>query len=79
MKVLESNCDPQSDFYKENYEAMAKVNEELDKITKQTLDVDEKNRKLAQSRDKKLPRERINALLDYGSPFLELSQLAGYK
>lgn len=28
---------------------------------------------------KLLPRERINLLLDPGSPFLELSQLAGYK
>jgi hypothetical protein len=30
------------------------------------------------SRGKMLPRERINAILDEGSPFLELSQLAGY-
>ena len=30
------------------------------------------------SRDKLLPRERIAALLDPGSPFLELSQLAGF-
>lgn len=29
------------------------------------------------SRGKMLPRERIRALLDHGSPFLELSQLAG--
>ena len=29
-------------------------------------------------RGKLLPRERINALLDPGSPFLELSQLAGH-
>jgi hypothetical protein len=26
----------------------------------------------------RLPRERIDAILDEGSPFLELSQLAGY-
>lgn len=30
------------------------------------------------SRNKMLPRERIKALLDPGSPFLELSQLAGH-
>ena len=29
------------------------------------------------ARNKMLPRERIAALLDPGSPFLELSQLAG--
>ena len=31
------------------------------------------------SRNKLLPRERIAALLDPGSPFLELSQLAGHQ
>jgi len=31
------------------------------------------------SRGKLLPRDRINELLDPGSPFLEFSQLAGYK
>jgi hypothetical protein len=31
------------------------------------------------SRNKWLPRERINMLLDPGSPFLELSPLAGHK
>ncbi|EFN77553.1 Methylcrotonoyl-CoA carboxylase beta chain, mitochondrial [Harpegnathos saltator] len=31
------------------------------------------------SRGKLLPRERVNTLLDRNSPFLELSQLAGYK
>lgn len=31
------------------------------------------------ARGKLLPRERIAALLDPGSPFLELSQLAGHQ
>jgi len=31
------------------------------------------------ARGKLLPRDRLNALLDPGSPFLELSQLAAYK
>lgn len=31
------------------------------------------------SKGKLLPRERINTLLDPGSPFLEFSQLAGYE
>jgi len=35
--------------------------------------VDQKYRDLAKKRDKLLPRERINAILDKGSPFLELS------
>ena len=31
------------------------------------------------SKGKLLVRQRINTLLDTGSPFLELSQMAGYK
>lgn len=31
------------------------------------------------SKGKLLPRNRINVLLDKGSPFLEFSQLAGYQ
>ena len=39
----------------------------------------EKARAKHTARGKLLPRERLNALLDPGSPFLELSQLAAYK
>lgn len=73
MKVLESNCDTQSASYKENYDAMMRTNEELDKITRETMHIDDKYKELAKKRDKKLPRERVNAILDHGSPFLELS------
>lgn len=40
---------------------------------------DEKARKRHTSNGKLLPRDRISCLLDPGSPFLELSQLAGHK
>ncbi|CDW84536.1 methylcrotonoyl-carboxylase [Stylonychia lemnae] len=79
MKVLGPECDTQSDFYKQNYEAMQKVNDELDTITKQMMHIDDKYKEIAKKRDKKQARERINAIIDHGSPFLELSQLAGYK
>ena len=36
----------------------------------------ERSRERHLSRGKLLPRDRVNALLDVGSPFLELSQLA---
>lgn len=38
----------------------------------------EKAIKRHRERGKLLPRERIDAILDPGSPFLELSQLAGH-
>ena len=40
--------------------------------------VDTKEREKAKAKGKLLPRERINALVDPGTPFLELSQLAGH-
>ena len=58
---------------------MTKLNEELDERTREVMNVDEKYRQLAKKRDKLLTRERINAILDNGSPFLEIGQLAGYK
>jgi 3-methylcrotonyl-CoA carboxylase beta subunit len=42
-----------------------------------TLGGSEKARKLHKSRGQMLPRERITALLDPGSPFLEIGHLAG--
>lgn len=42
------------------------------------MDVGQRQRDLSIKRDKLLPRERINAVLDKGSPFLEVGQLAGY-
>ena len=39
----------------------------------------EKYQQRHKARGKLLPRERLDALLDAGSPFLELSQLAAYK
>ena len=78
MRVLDSGIDTGSADYKDNYQQMMKQNEELDRITGKTMDVDRDYREKALKRDKLLPRERINAILDHGSPFLELSQLAGF-
>ncbi|OON19642.1 hypothetical protein X801_04490 [Opisthorchis viverrini] len=55
------------------------VSDLKEKITMIALGGPESNRQLHLSRGKLLPRDRIDKLLDPGSPFLELSQLAGYK
>lgn len=49
-----------------------------DKIAQIKQGGGEKSNKRHTDRGKLLPRERINALLDKGSPFLELSQLAAW-
>ncbi|XP_073251593.1 methylcrotonoyl-CoA carboxylase beta chain, mitochondrial-like isoform X1 [Porites lutea] len=59
---------------------MAAVVQDLEKtVGKIKLGGDEKARKRHTSKGKMLPRDRISCLLDPGSPFLELSQLAGHK
>ncbi len=62
-----------------NQDAMqATVNDLRDKIATIALGGGPKYQERHVARGKLLPRERINALLDEGSPFLELSQLAAY-
>lgn len=52
---------------------------DLQGITQNVLKTDETAIKRHTSKGKLLMRERISKLLDPGSPFLELSQLAGYE
>ncbi|XP_078477017.1 methylcrotonoyl-CoA carboxylase beta chain, mitochondrial isoform X2 [Lampetra planeri] len=64
----------------ENYENMQSlVTEMKERVEKVKQGGGEKARALHTSRGKLLPRERIDKLLDPGSPFLELSQFAGYE
>ena len=77
MTVLSSAIDTRSDTFKKNAEAMRALVADLKVRTDQVrLGGGEESRKRHVSRGKLLPRERVRALLDPGSPFLELSPLA---
>ncbi|XP_069348888.1 methylcrotonoyl-CoA carboxylase beta chain, mitochondrial [Eulemur rufifrons] len=77
---LGTKPDSSSAIYRENYEQMkALVNQLHERMQHIKLGGDEKARARHISRGKLLPRERIDNLIDPGSPFLELSQLAGYQ
>ncbi|ESO83175.1 hypothetical protein LOTGIDRAFT_197533 [Lottia gigantea] len=72
--------DTSSAEYKENYERMKSLVTDLRSTVSKVLQGGgEKARDRHVSRGKMLPRDRINNLLDPESPFLELSQLAGYE
>uniref|UniRef100_A0AAZ3QYF4 methylcrotonoyl-CoA carboxylase n=1 Tax=Oncorhynchus tshawytscha TaxID=74940 RepID=A0AAZ3QYF4_ONCTS len=72
--------DTQSAEFAENYERMQVLVDELKgRSEKIKLGGGERARKLHISRGKLLPRERIDRLLDPGSPFLEFSQFAAYE
>uniref|UniRef100_A0A671XJW2 methylcrotonoyl-CoA carboxylase n=1 Tax=Sparus aurata TaxID=8175 RepID=A0A671XJW2_SPAAU len=66
--------------FQENYDRMKILVDELKNRTEKIkLGGGEKARRLHTSRGKLLPRERIDRLLDPGTPFLEFSQFAAYE
>jgi len=79
MTTLKTAINPHSAEFKANAAAMQVLVDDLKKkVRKISLGGGDKANKKHLARGKLLPRERIKNLLDKGSPFLELSQLAAY-
>ncbi|HEM46589.1 MAG TPA: methylcrotonoyl-CoA carboxylase [Alphaproteobacteria bacterium] len=79
MTVLRSAIDRRSDEFAANDAAMrALVGDLLAQVERVRLGGGEAARDRHAGRGKMLPRERVRSLLDPGSPFLELSQLAAH-
>lgn len=77
---LKSDANHRSDTFQENHEQMLQLVDELKENTSRiSLGGNENARQRHTSKGKMLPRDRIQALIDPGSAFLEFSQLAGYK
>ena len=80
MTVLETSLDPRGPEFKANAEAMAGLVADLaDKVATIESGGSEAARERHVGRGKMLARERVAALIDPGSPFLELSQLAAFR
>ena len=78
MSVWSSTINPASESYQANREAMLRCLEQVRELEQRTVERSSKSAPLFRSRKQLLPRERLSLLLDAGSPFLELSALAGY-
>ena len=79
MKVFKSKIDPDSEGFKNNFQYHQNLAQQLkNDLAKVSEGGKEFSRQLHQSRGKLLPRERVNRLLDSGSPFLEISPMAAY-
>ncbi|MBL8517641.1 MAG: methylcrotonoyl-CoA carboxylase [Betaproteobacteria bacterium] len=79
MPILKSKIDTRSPAFAENSAAMqAVVNDLRGKVAQVGNGGGEDAAKKHTARGKLLPRDRVAALLDPGSPFLELSQLAAF-
>ncbi|HSZ40746.1 MAG TPA: carboxyl transferase domain-containing protein [Trebonia sp.] len=77
MAVMGTETGPGSEAYKRNYEANAALAAELrDRVAKAREGGPARARDRHVQRGKLLPRDRVDALIDPGSPFLELSPLA---
>ena len=79
MPHIESKLNPRSDDFKANVAAMQAIVDDLrDKVEKIAAGGGEAAAAKHLARGKLLPRDRVQMLLDPGTPFLELSQMAAY-
>ena len=79
MSVIQSKLNTRSEEFAANSDHMQGLVEDLClRIEEIRKGGGEKYQQRHESRGKMLARDRINALIDPGSPFLELSQLAAY-
>ncbi|KAJ1959349.1 hypothetical protein GGI12_004382 [Dipsacomyces acuminosporus] len=79
MTAIPDTTETKSAQFQENAANMAQAVEDLEtQIGRISLGGNERARQKHLARNKLLPRDRIAKLLDPGSPFLELSQLAGH-
>src|ERR1039458_637191 len=79
MNRLASTLDPLSEAFGRNRAVNVALAAMLrDRVSSAALGGPEAARKRHAERGKLLPRERVERLLDLGSPFLEVGQLAAY-
>ena len=77
MPIIESKLNPRSDDFRTNAAALEALVADLRaKVEKLALGGGQAARDKHTGRGKLLPRDRIHRLLDPGSPFLEIGQLA---
>ncbi|KAJ2475321.1 Methylcrotonoyl-CoA carboxylase beta chain, mitochondrial, partial [Coemansia sp. RSA 2320] len=80
MPVIPNTVEPKSKEFGENARSMAAAVADLEaQVAKAAQGGSEEARQKHVARGKLLPRDRVARLLDRGSPFLELSQLAGHE
>lgn len=79
MPQIESKLNPRSEEFQHNRDAMQRIVDDLrEKVAAIAEGGGQAAREKHVARGKLLPRERVQMLLDPGTPFLEFSQLAAY-
>jgi geranyl-CoA carboxylase beta subunit len=78
MAILDSTIAPSSDAYKANRAGMLALIARMRALEERTRTASAAAKDRFHKRGQLLPRERVALVLDPGSPFIELSTLAGY-
>jgi geranyl-CoA carboxylase beta subunit len=78
MPIIESRLGAHNDAYRVNRDHMLQLLSEVRSLEARTRERSESSRPLFEKRGQLLPRDRVALLIDPGSPFLELSSIAGY-
>lgn len=78
MAVIESAISRESAEFKANAEALAKTVADMRAIQQKVVDKSYEAKPKFDKRGQTLPHERVQLLLDPGSPFVEVCGLAGY-
>jgi geranyl-CoA carboxylase beta subunit len=78
MPILESTIAPSSDAYKSNRDGMLALIARMRALEERTRTASAAAKDRFHKRGQLLPRERVALVLDPGSPFIELSTLAGF-
>lgn len=76
--MLDEEVDKTCEIYQSNYDAMRDMNVELEARVNEAMLISKREQEKLAERDKRTPRQRITRIIDRGSPFLEVGQLAGY-
>src|SRR4051794_22742655 len=78
MPVIDSTIAPSSEAYKANRDGMLALIARMRALEERTRTASAAVKDRFHQRGQLLPRERVALALDPGSPFIELSTLAGY-
>ena len=77
---LQTTVDPTSEEFKENEQQMSEVMNRVQELSRKIQQGgSEKARQKHLARNKMLPRDRVTALIDPGTTFMELSPMAGHE
>ena len=77
MAVIQSRIDPSSETFQANRRDMLALVEQFRALEQRVRETSNAKLPMFQKRGQLTPRQRIAHLIDRGSPFLEISTLAG--